>query len=55
MPLLGVISNIATASRCFVFPDLRPPFPQVHLSVWVGWGGVGGGGGGGGAIGFQFK
>ena len=47
MPLLGVISNIATASRCFVFADLRPAFPMVHLSVW--------GGGGGGATGFQFK
>ena len=43
MPLLGVISNIATASRCFVFADLRPAFPT---SPSVLWGGGGGGGGG---------
>ena len=47
---VGVISNIATASRCLaiVFVALGLPFPQVHLSV-------GGGGGGGGSTGFQFK
>ena len=38
MPLLGVISNIATASKCFVFADLRPTFP-MGPAVCLGGGG----------------
>ena len=37
VPLLGVISNIATASRCFVCADLRPAFP-TGPSVCLGGG-----------------